>query len=352
MLYRDLYRIIASYLGTVETLKSLDRVSRDSNGLVTPEQIRCLKRIIKKPVNCRYLEACKLGTEDMVIHYACSFTPENSSFYTHGAMECLRLGKVRIIEALVRHGILHKDNTDILLKTACSKGYMKLITQFIAIGTPMNVADLIYRATVYNHISVITYLWNYIDDESKGLLIETRAIKRGIESKAEDSVMFLWEHGIQCSVDQCFINAAWSNSIKLVKWFHSLGTLSETVMDEAFRGACYNGNTAMAKYLIEHGASSFSLSNFSMVLAFRSQSPEMIEYMESLGHNLGTYVKESNLPLLDPEFREYLVARGLYKRWYPSQKLCLYCSIVTLIASFICFIVVLSLMVIIIPLLQ
>lgn len=341
MLYTDIYRIIADYLGTVNTLKYLDRVCMDSHGLIAKRQVNVLKRIVKKPQAHRYLEACRIGSLELILYFARTMNFADPMLYTYGALECLKLHKLEALDVLIKEGYLTKYNSKMLLTNACAYGHEALVYKLISIDTKFILDEVIFKAAVHNHILLVKFFWSYATPETRERLSYKQIIAHCISRRAEEVVMFLWD-SIPGDIDECIVNAAWYNCMSLVKWF--CDKYSYLHLNSALLGACHNGNVEMCQYLVAKGADIHCEGTIKRAL--ESCNPEIIEYLEELGCDIRSYIKYDKIPDLEPEFAAYLERR--YGLWIRGR-VCLWLSTILCVISLVCLMIVVLFMLIGIP---
>lgn len=335
-MYRDLYYIIAQYLGPINTLKYLDLVCKESHNIITCEEKSLIRHICNVQSKYRFTEACRIGTTSYIIHFA------KYGITNNGVTECLRLKKLEAIEWLISNGYIVEIQS--LLEQACCYECDELVFKFW--NSCLSPNRLVYNSVQYGRTNLVEFLWPYVDNNALRYLNRTCILEKAVESGSYHLVKYLLDHGITMKHNAQYnliIKAADADSLDLVKYFYAMGTDGSIGLESAFCIACYKNNVPIAQFLLDRGAH-ISYHNRYMPIynAILGQSVDVMRLLESRGADLDYYITRYGMPnvKLTPEFKQYMIDTGAYKKYRDSMKFCICCNITWVILSMVCLVVI------------
>jgi len=335
-MYRDIYNIVAQYLGPIYTLKCLDRLSKGAYGLVSKQDRKLLRTLYKMPKDLRFNYACRKGSISYIMYFAAY-----CNFHVNGALECLKVRNLEAIEWLINNKYITKDNGQIVMEEACRYGYDTLVFKLIELRTPINVTKLIYNSSIGGSLVLVKYFWSYLRVKDLEYLNRTSILEQSVEYGNYQVTMWLLDHGINMKINhvKLMVKAAWANSLDLVKYFHAMGVQGTLGLEWSLHAACYNNNIAMVEFLLEGGANLHYNDDMPLVYAIRGQSVDVLEYLETQGCSLKKYIAHKGMPYgvkISPEFKEYMILKDAYTAARSHKRCHIIIMLVIVLAILLC----------------
>lgn len=297
-IYSDIYQHISSFLGDINTVKSLDVMCTTSSDLYAN---RCSAKqlITSYPKEDRFIEACKMGYMDGVVYYFDADKKQEAFLQCciHRHLELakwfLGLGgidvhaennlvfrrsctKVRkqlvgesdeayseyvltILEWLYSLGgidlaALNKERERSLFAMCCWKGKLIVAKWLHGFGGMDHIHaknEEIFRFTCkHGHLAVAQWLYSLggIDIHA----ITDHAFVLSCSGGHLAVAQWLYGLGgvnVHAHSDLAFKNASWNGFLPVIQWLYTFGGIADRVLQLSFKYACINGHLDVAQWL-------------------------------------------------------------------------------------------------------